>query len=139
MIDDLPKGFQAGAAEACFRKAGRDDLGLIVSDRPCVLAAMFTKNLFRAAPVRVCQEILASGREVRAVVARISWHTRTGAARKRFLVNMAAKTQGRSDTMRPRSSRPALRKQASAAPALKPLGRSSIMVSPGRGRAPSQN
>lgn len=69
MIDDLPKGFSAGAAEACFRKAGRDDLGLIVSDRPCVLAAMFTKNLFRAAPVRVCQEILASGREVRAVVA----------------------------------------------------------------------
>lgn len=69
MIDDLPKGFQAGAAEACFRKAGRDDLGIIVSDRPCVLAAMFTKNLFRAAPVRVCQEILASGREVRAVVA----------------------------------------------------------------------
>ncbi len=69
MIDDLPRGFRAGAAEACFRKAGRDDLGLIVSDRPCVLAAMFTKNLFRAAPVRVCQEILASGREVRAVLA----------------------------------------------------------------------
>ncbi len=69
MIDDLPQGFRAGAAEACFRKGGRDDLGLIVSDRPCVLAAMFTKNLFRAAPVRVCQEILASGREVRAVLA----------------------------------------------------------------------
>ncbi len=69
MIDDLPRGFRAGAAEACFRKAGRDDLGLIVSDRPCVLAAMFTKNLFRAAPVRVCQEILASGRGVRAVLA----------------------------------------------------------------------
>lgn len=69
MIDDLPKGFRAGAAEACFRKPGREDLGLIVSDRPCVLAAMFTKNLFRAAPVRVCQEILASGRGVRAVIA----------------------------------------------------------------------
>ncbi len=69
MIDDFPQGFRAGAAEACFRKGGRDDLGLIVSDRPCVLAAMFTKNLFCAAPVRVCQEILASGREVRAVLA----------------------------------------------------------------------
>lgn len=69
MLDDLPRGFRAGAAEACFRKAGRDDLGLIVSDRSCVLAAMFTKNLFCAAPVRVCKEILASGRPVRAVVA----------------------------------------------------------------------
>lgn len=69
MLDDLPRGFRAGAAEASFKKPGRDDLGLIFSDRPCVLAAMFTKNLFRAAPVQVCQKILAAGHEVRAVVA----------------------------------------------------------------------
>lgn len=69
MIDDLPKGFQAGAVGAAFKKAGRDDLGLIFSDRPCVLGAMFTRNLFRAAPVQVCQRILASGNDVRAIVA----------------------------------------------------------------------
>lgn len=69
MLNDLPKGYQAGACEANFKKAGRDDLGLIFSDRPCVLAALFTRNLFRAAPVRVCQEILNSGQDVRAVVA----------------------------------------------------------------------
>lgn len=69
MQNDLPKGFRAGAAAANFKKAGRDDLGLIVSDTPAVLAGMFTQNLFKAAPVLVCQEILARGRAVRAVLA----------------------------------------------------------------------
>lgn len=69
MIDDLPKGFKAGAAAANFKKAGRDDLGLIVSDRPCVLAGMFTRNLFKAAPVLACQEILKTSSTARAVLA----------------------------------------------------------------------
>lgn len=69
MIDDLPTGFKAGAAAANFKKAGRDDLGLIVSDRPCVLAGMFTRNLFKAAPVLVCQEILNTRGTARAVLA----------------------------------------------------------------------
>lgn len=69
MIDDLPTGFKAGAAAANFKKAGRDDLGLIVSDRPCVLAGMFTQNLFKAAPVLVCQEILNTRCTARAVLA----------------------------------------------------------------------
>lgn len=69
MIDDLPKGFKAGAAAANFKKAGRDDLGLIISDRPCVLAGMFTQNLFKAAPVLVCQEILNTRGTARAVLA----------------------------------------------------------------------
>ncbi|MDD4701713.1 MAG: bifunctional ornithine acetyltransferase/N-acetylglutamate synthase, partial [Desulfovibrio sp.] len=69
MQNDLPKGFRAGAAAANFKKAGRDDLGLIVSDTPAVLAGMFTQNLFKAAPVLVCQEILNRGGTVRAVLA----------------------------------------------------------------------
>ena len=69
MIDDLPTGFKAGTAAANFKKAGRDDLGLIVSDRPCVLAGMFTQNLFKAAPVLVCQEILNARGTARAVLA----------------------------------------------------------------------
>ena len=69
MIDDLPKGFKAGAAAANFKKAGRDDLGLIMSDRPCVLAGMFTQNLFKAAPVLVCREILDTFGTARAVLA----------------------------------------------------------------------
>ena len=69
IIDDLPTGFKAGTAAANFKKAGRDDLGLIVSDRPCVLAGMFTQNLFKAAPVLVCQEILNTRGTARAVLA----------------------------------------------------------------------
>ena len=56
--NDLPLGFSAGAAAAGFKKAGRDDLGLIVSDRPAVLAGLFTTNAFKAAPVQVCQQTL---------------------------------------------------------------------------------
>ncbi|MBQ7738864.1 MAG: bifunctional glutamate N-acetyltransferase/amino-acid acetyltransferase ArgJ [Desulfovibrionaceae bacterium] len=69
MRDDLPKGFRAGSAAAGFKQAGRQDLGLIVSDEPCVLAALFTQNRFCAAPVTVCRKILAEGLPVRAVVA----------------------------------------------------------------------
>lgn len=69
MRDDLPKGYCAGAAQAGFKKPGRDDLGLILSDRPAVLAAMFTQNLFCAAPVQICREILHHGDGVRAVLA----------------------------------------------------------------------
>lgn len=69
MIDDLPRGFKAGAAAAAFKKAGRDDLGLIVSETDCVLAAMFTQNRFCAAPVHICRDILARNGKARAVVA----------------------------------------------------------------------
>lgn len=69
MQDDLPKGFRAGAAAASFKKPGRDDLGIIVSDTTAVLAGMFTQNLFKAAPVLVCQEILATRGTARAVLA----------------------------------------------------------------------
>lgn len=69
MKDDLPKGFLASSCEANFKKPGRDDLALIVSDRPCSLAALFTKNIFCAAPVQVCKKILASHNPVRAIIA----------------------------------------------------------------------
>lgn len=66
---DLPKGFEAGACAAGFKNWKRDDLGLIFSDLPCEAAGMFTQNLFCAAPVRVCKEVLAAGKPVRAVIA----------------------------------------------------------------------
>ena len=69
MRNDLPKGFSAGTAQASFKKAGRDDLAILVSDTPCVLAALFTQNKFCAAPVQVDKKILAQGKPVRAVVA----------------------------------------------------------------------
>lgn len=68
MSENLPLGFEVGTAQAAFKKAGRADLGIIFSERPCVLAALFTQNLFRAAPVEVCGEILAGGGDVRAII-----------------------------------------------------------------------
>ncbi|MDR2054847.1 MAG: bifunctional glutamate N-acetyltransferase/amino-acid acetyltransferase ArgJ [Desulfovibrio sp.] len=69
MADDLPKGFRAGAAAANFKKAGRDDLGLVVSEFPCIVSGLFTQNAFQAAPVKVCREILRRCAPVRAVLA----------------------------------------------------------------------
>lgn len=69
MINDLPTGFQARTVEANFRNKPRKDLGLIYSDRPCQLAALFTQNRFCAAPVIVDKKILNKGNTVRAIVA----------------------------------------------------------------------
>lgn len=94
----LPKGFTAGAASAEFKKAGRDDLGLIYSDRPCKLAALFTRNLFCAAPVQIDKAILARGGDVRAVVANSgqanSCTGERGLANCREIQNLAASDLG---------------------------------------------
>lgn len=69
MKDDLPKGFMASAVQAHFKNWQRDDLALIYSAYPCNMAALFTTNIFCAAPVQVCKKILGSGQDARAVVA----------------------------------------------------------------------
>lgn len=61
-------GFRFGAVSAGIRKDGRIDLALAVCDRPAVTAALFTRNLVKAAPVLVASE--RAGRGVaRAVLA----------------------------------------------------------------------
>lgn len=67
--NDLPLGFKAGAAAAAFKTTGRDDLGIIVSDRDAVAAGVFTTNVFKAAPVLVCQDILARRDTARVIIA----------------------------------------------------------------------
>ncbi|MEK7215378.1 MAG: bifunctional glutamate N-acetyltransferase/amino-acid acetyltransferase ArgJ, partial [Chloroflexota bacterium] len=47
---------------------GQRDVGLLVSERPCVVAGVFTQNKFRAAPVHWCQERVASRRAQAIVV-----------------------------------------------------------------------
>jgi len=44
-------GFRCGATPAAIRKPGRLDLGLIVADRPCVAAGLFTQNRVKAPAV----------------------------------------------------------------------------------------
>ena len=69
MHDELPLGFKASAAACGFKQVGRHDLGLILSDLPCVYAGLFTQNKFCAAPVTICQDLLAKNALVRAVIA----------------------------------------------------------------------
>ena len=55
-------GFKAAGVHAGFRKdPGRLDMALVVADEPCACAAVFTQNIFCAAPVQVSKEHLSEG------------------------------------------------------------------------------
>ena len=63
------KGFQAASAAAEIKYKGRDDMAMVYSKEPCVVAGTFTKNLYKAAPVVWCKQIVESGKPVHAIVA----------------------------------------------------------------------
>lgn len=64
-----PKGFQAGGLHCGLKKTTRNDLGAIVCEVPAVAAAVYTTNVFQAAPLKVTRESIAtSGRKLRAIV-----------------------------------------------------------------------
>ncbi len=65
----IPKGFRFAAAKAAFKREGRYDLAVMLSDTPAVAAGVFTTNRFQAAPVVQCIETLSSRERVRGVVA----------------------------------------------------------------------
>ena len=65
----LPLGFRYAATYAGIRKEERDDLALIVADRPANAAAVFTQNVVQAAPVQLCRKHLrSSGGKVSAIL-----------------------------------------------------------------------
>ena len=65
----LPLGYRFAAAYAGIRKMEQDDVGLIVSDRPAQAAAVFTRNMVQAAPVRKARRNLkSSGGRVTAIL-----------------------------------------------------------------------
>jgi len=61
------KGFQFAAVEAAVKKPGRLDLALIFSEVPADVAAVFTTNKVKAAPVLLDEERVKGGK-VRALV-----------------------------------------------------------------------
>lgn len=61
-------GYRFGTACAAFKKEGRADLALVVSDVPAVAAGTFTQNLFPAAPVLIGKDILQHKALARAVL-----------------------------------------------------------------------
>lgn len=57
-----PKGFSAGGLHCGLKKTERHDLGAIVCDVPAAAAAVYTTNVFQAAPLKVTRESLQDGR-----------------------------------------------------------------------------
>ena len=56
---DCP-GFQSAGVASGLKKNGKKDLGLIYSETPLTVAAMFTRNLVKAAPVLLDQQRTAN-------------------------------------------------------------------------------
>ena len=50
------KGFKFAAVAAAIKKPGRKDLALIFSETPALVAAVFTTNKVKAAPVLLDEE-----------------------------------------------------------------------------------
>ncbi len=72
-----PKGFKAAGVFCDIKRLGtgkgsekgkKRDLALIVSERPAIVAGMFTTNQVCAAPVKVCQARMKKGRAQAVVV-----------------------------------------------------------------------
>jgi glutamate N-acetyltransferase / amino-acid N-acetyltransferase len=56
-----PQGFRAAGVACGIKRSRRLDLGLLVSDEPCVSAAFFTQNAAAAAPVTVTRDTCRQG------------------------------------------------------------------------------
>ncbi len=63
-----PKGFKFSAVNAGIKKDKKEDIGIIVSDSPCNVAGVFTRNMVKAAPVIVDMEHLKKSPKHLAVI-----------------------------------------------------------------------
>jgi glutamate N-acetyltransferase / amino-acid N-acetyltransferase len=59
MTEHVPQGFRFAGVATGIKKSGAADLALVISDRPCNAAAVFTRNAFPAAPVQYDRALLA--------------------------------------------------------------------------------
>lgn len=62
-----PRGFQAAGLHCGLKKTERNDIGAIVCEVPAAAAAVYTTNIFQAAPLQTTRESLANG-VLRAVI-----------------------------------------------------------------------
>ena len=92
---NLPQGFRYATTYAGIRKVAKDDLALIVSDKPASSAAVFTQNNVVAAPVVLARQNLKTSRgKSRAWLinaGNANCATRTGEKVANTCVNAAAK------------------------------------------------
>lgn len=62
-----PRGFRAAGLHCGLKKTERNDIGAIVCEVPAAAAAVYTTNIFQAAPLQTTRESLANG-VLRAVI-----------------------------------------------------------------------
>ena len=74
-----PLGYQAGGVAAGIKESGEPDVGLLLSERPAAAAAVFTRNVVKAAPLLLDQELIREGRIQAAVVNSGNANCATGA------------------------------------------------------------
>lgn len=63
-----PQGFTASGVHCGLRRSKRQDIGAIFCERPAHAAAVYTTNVFRAAPLDVTKESVAVEKKLQAVV-----------------------------------------------------------------------
>lgn len=61
-------GVRIGVVEAGVRKQGRKDVSVFLLDAGSSVGGVFTTNRFCAAPVQICQDNLAQGAQIRALL-----------------------------------------------------------------------
>jgi glutamate N-acetyltransferase/amino-acid N-acetyltransferase len=65
----LPEGFRAAGVACGIKPSGKPDLALLVADRPCSAAGVFTTSRFPGEPVKVTRaHLAATGGRARAIV-----------------------------------------------------------------------
>ncbi|UOD34974.1 bifunctional glutamate N-acetyltransferase/amino-acid acetyltransferase ArgJ [Deferribacteraceae bacterium V6Fe1] len=65
-----PIGFSSAGISADIKgkKSTKKDLGLLMSESPCVVAATFTENKVKAAPVIVCKNLILENNEFKGII-----------------------------------------------------------------------
>jgi len=63
-----PRGFRAAGVAAGLKASGKKDMALVVSDKPAVVAAVFTTNQVKAAPVKLSMQHAKTGKASAIVV-----------------------------------------------------------------------
>ena len=86
-----PSGYMAAGVCAGI-KVDALDLALLVSEKPAVVAGMFTTNAVQAAPVKVCKDVLESGTASAVVINSGCANACTGVAGFEAAESMAAET-----------------------------------------------
>ncbi|MFC7060903.1 bifunctional ornithine acetyltransferase/N-acetylglutamate synthase [Halobacillus seohaensis] len=61
-----PKGFKSGGIHCGLRRS-KKDFGLLISDHPASVAAVYTQSHFQAPPLKVNQESIAESQKIQAI------------------------------------------------------------------------